>query len=99
MSGPIAVANCMGKIRGMSDGHSLTVQLASADPNNKGNISLWCVDERVTDQQLLDAVLTWTLAHTERYNVVTKGFVTDQSAAMAVMIASLHETFPCEKNK
>lgn len=89
----IATANCLGRIRGFSDAHALTVKLAG----DKGNsIQMWCVGPKVTDQQLLDSVIAWTTSNHVRVAELTKQY-TAVNAATAIIIAALHSTYPCEK--
>lgn len=89
----IATANCLGRIRGFSDAHALMVKLAG----DKGeSIQLWCVDQSVSDKQLLDSVIAWTTSNHERIVAITKEY-TAVNAGTAIIIAALHSTYPCEK--
>jgi hypothetical protein len=96
-NGSIAVANCLGRLRGLVDGHALTVQLASADPDASSGIELWCVAPSVSDKQLLDSVITWSTANNVRVKELVSEYTDPAAARTAVMIAALHASYPCEK--
>jgi hypothetical protein len=89
----IATANCLGRIRGFSDAHALTVKLAG---DAGASIQMWCVGPNVTDKQLLDSVIAWTTNNHDRVAGLTKEY-TAVNAATAIIIAALHSTYPCEK--
>lgn len=94
---PIATANCLGRIRGLSDGHLMTVRLAAADPSSRSNIQLWCINTTTTDKQVFDAVSTWTTENETRFNEIVSQYESVPTATMAVIVAALHAAYPCEK--
>lgn len=94
---PVATANCLGRIRGLSDGHLMTVRLAAADPTSRSNIQLWCIDATTTDKQVFDAVSNWTVENEKRFTEIVSQYKAIPTATVAVVVAALHATYPCEK--
>lgn len=92
----VALAYCMGRIRGLADGHQLTTRIVKTDNPSGKNVELWCIDEKTTDGQLYDAVITWVVNNPTRYQKISEPYTDDQSKSMAAIIAGLHDSFPCD---
>ena len=92
----IAFTNCMGRVRGLSDGHTMTAAFVdTVDRKVARDIRLWCEPKHTTDKQLFDAVTTWINQNQERAQELLK----EQqliNASTAIVIAALHSTYPCK---
>ena len=88
----VALSECMGRVRGFVDGHTMTVamnRLAGAK-----SITLWCMPTKVSSDQLLTNIMDWVDANPEDYNDV-RSKMDDNNSATAVMIRALRTTYPC----
>lgn len=85
--GIIAVANCLGRIRGYADGSMVTSEVTQT-------AKLWCVPAAQTDQQVMATVLEWIDKNPERYEKFVNAF-DDRTAAAATIIQALRETYTC----
>lgn len=85
--GMLAVSNCLGRIRGYADGVALHAELHHTP-------KLWCIDTAKTDQDVMNAVLTWVDNNTERYAVYVQS-LDSRTAASATIIQGLRESFIC----
>lgn len=103
---PVATASCMMLIRGLVDGHKLTVELFYTRviqfkrmyPDKKvidvGFRPVWCVP-RVQNGELFVAVVRWIDTHEEEFEQISTLSRNTTSAAYATITAGLKETFPC----
>lgn len=99
-TGYLAISNCMGRVRGLVDGHQMTVvmqQRYATEDRKQPAPQLWCVDEKVNDKQVLDTVLNWVNNNPAEFEQIVSTLGTDKSAttAMAITVKALHQSFPC----
>lgn len=87
-----AVEICAARVRGFADGHSMTMRIheakISANP-------LWCVDQNLSDGSVLATVLRWTDENPDRFWTIAKD-ANVPTATLMVVVAALHNKFPCE---
>lgn len=85
--GLVAVANCLGRVRGYADGAMLAAEV-------EHNQKLWCVSEVQRDRDVLNAVLAWIERNPDRYAAFVDN-LDPRTAASAAIIQGLRETFTC----
>lgn len=90
----ISYANCLGRVRGFVDSHQLTVKLNE----NKGVTPMWCVDSKLTDEQVFNAIIVWAVDNPQMFQE-TIASLDSLNAASAVIIRSMHTMFPCGGTK
>ena len=91
---PLAIASCLGRIRGFSDGHQMTTRMLSETEANR--IALWCVSPQTTDIEVFQSVVKWSEANPERFYVLSKSAAAP-TATMLIVVAALHAQYPCSK--
>lgn len=91
----IAVSNCIGRIRGLADGHTMTAHLVAAKLQNAPDVRLWCIEEQVSDKQLLDTVVSWVEQNPARVKEIIGKF-TDTNAATSMIVTALNHSYPCK---
>lgn len=95
LSYSLALVSCMGRTRGLADGHMLTVSLA----NRQGGQAvrpMWCVPYNVTDGQLYTSVLQWVVFSNATYQEILKRSGSSAEAATLSIMRALMQTYPCK---
>lgn len=98
----VSYANCMGRTRGYSDGHAVTVMLHNQIYKADKIKQLWCIPQDHTDGEVIQTVLSWVDRHPIDYANLTTQY-SGLSGAYAVTTKALVEYYPCttpsNKNK
>lgn len=88
----LGAANCLGRVRGIAEGHTLTVGL---QPPSSTNQPMWCISHTTTDRQLVDAVIKWSVNNSQAYvNYVNQ--LSEDDAGTAIIVRALRETYSCK---
>ena len=87
---------CLGYIRGLVEGHQITVELHAR--SNKGTVvagqRLWCVPGTTTNDKVMRVVLMWVENNPVEFNVLMEQFV-GINAATTIIIKSVMQGFKC----
>lgn len=86
-----AIDSCMGRMRGLVDGHSLTTATYKIPQQDQ----LWCVAPSTTNKELLTTVLDWVDDNQEEYARVVAGSRNAPTASLAVAYLALTSAYPC----
>lgn len=85
----LAYANCLGRVRGIVDGHALTMVASKAQP-------WWCVPHKVSDGEVYHAVLSWATKYPREVANINKQSKTQIEAATVVTLRALIQAYPCK---
>lgn len=91
----LALANCLGKIRGYADSHQHTFKLLQHRLSIPSSAQLWCIPPDTTDKQLLSSVVKWIDDNARSYDAITDRY-SGTTGAMGVLAASLAASYPCK---
>lgn len=92
--GLIAVANCLGRIRGYVDGHQLTITM-QVRAGKSTMTPLWCVNPSVTDKELMDSIFSWSEAHSDEFDQITTQY-NGSTASVGIMLRAISTQYPCK---
>lgn len=89
-------AICNARISGFVSGYDLSLERLGPDAKK---LHLWCVPDEQTDY--ISVIEGWAQAQPTRYAHVisTMKGSNDETIATALIIAGLHETYPCKENQ
>jgi hypothetical protein len=91
----VAYTNCMGRIRGYSDGHMLTVALHNEIFKTDKVKPMWCVPSSQTDGEVIQSVLGWIDANPAVYTSNNTQY-TGLSGAYANITRALVDQYGCK---
>lgn len=90
----VAVAGCMGRVRGFVDGHDMTISMGQIAGRGNDIPHMWCVTAATTTNQLMTDIMDWVEAHPKEYRGIIDT-VGDADAAMVITVKALHAAYPC----
>ena len=91
VSWSLAYANCMGRVRGLSDGHMLTTSVAN------GKVKpLWCVPSRTEDGVVYLSVIRWINQNIEEYQRINSRYTSHIEVATVTIFRALASTYECK---
>lgn len=87
----LAVANCLGRVRGFVDGHILTMEMLDNDLR-----PLWCVSPIISDGDVLESVLEVA----DEVAAATKQEIsTTHSSIVGLTVFAVSSRYSCEEEK
>lgn len=90
----VGVSECMGRVRGLVDGHNMTVATGKMMSAKNAELQLWCIGADVTAEEMLDEVMDWVDADPKRYQDILK--TTDgNNGSMIATVKALRAAYPC----
>lgn len=90
----VGVSECMGRVRGLVDGHNMTVAMSKMISAKNAELQLWCIGADVTAEEMLDEVMDWVDADPKRYQDIME--TTDgNNGSMIATVKALREAYPC----
>lgn len=109
---PVAAAMCASRIRGIAEGHNITVRMVLQNavrfskknkrpPHNEVPVPrLWCIDGvHTTAGGLTQGVYNWVDGHKKLFAELYQTSPSPGPATEVVIVMSLREMFPCNKTK
>lgn len=102
----IAIAHCGARLKGIVEGHQLTLKLVNQLVSNATSTTdaaeftkmsqFWCIDQSVSTQQLL---MTFNQVVTNNKVLLDKvsSIQDPDNAALALIVGALHVAYPCDQ--
>lgn len=90
----VGVSECLGRVRGLVDGHNMTVAMGKMMSAKNAELQLWCIGADVAAEEMLDEVMDWVDADPKRYRDILE--TTDgNNGSMIATVKALREAYPC----